>query len=76
MERFYSKVIKYRKAIMAVFAVMAVVSALMSQAVRKQEVKLSSLDLNGFTPGEAAELKRRWEDFKAMRDRMYAEAVK
>lgn len=49
----------------------AVVSALMSQAVRKQEVKLSSLDLNGFTPKEAAELKRRWEDFKAMRSRPY-----
>ena len=54
----------------------SVVSALMSQAVRKQEVKLSSLDLNGFTPKEAAELRRRWEEFKAMRDRMYAEAVK
>lgn len=54
----------------------AVVSALMSQAVRKQEVKLSSLDLNGFTPKEAAELRRRWEEFKAMRDKMYAEAVK
>ena len=54
----------------------AVVSALMSQAVRKQEVKLSSLDLNGFTPKEAAELKRRWEELKAMRDKMYADAVK
>lgn len=54
----------------------SVVSALMSQAVRKQEVKLSSLDLNGFTPKEAAELRRRWEEFKAMRDKMYAEAVK
>lgn len=54
----------------------AIVSALMSQAVRKQEVRLSSLDLNGFTPREAAELKRRWEDLKAMRDKMYANAVK
>ena len=54
----------------------AVVSALMSQAVRKQEVRLSSLDLNGFTPKEAAELRRRWEELKAMRDKMYAEAVK
>ena len=54
----------------------AVVSALMSQAVRKQEVRLSSLDLNGFTPKHAAELKRRWEEFKAMRDKQYAEAVK
>ncbi len=54
----------------------AVVSALMSQAVRKQEVKLSSLDLNGFTPKEAAELRRRWEELKAMRDKMYADAVK
>ena len=48
----------------------------MSQAVRKQEVKLSSLDLNGFTPKEAAELRRRWEEVKAMRDKMYAEAVR
>ena len=56
--------------------VSAVVSALMSQAVRKQEVRLSSLDLNGFTPKEAAELRRRWEELKAMRDKMYAEAVK
>ena len=54
----------------------AVVSALMSQAVRKQEVKLSSLDLNGFTPKEAAELRRRWEEVKAMRDKMYAESVR
>ena len=56
--------------------VSAVVSALMSQAVRKQEVRLSSLDLNGFTPKEAAELRRRWEELTAMRDKMYAEAVK
>ena len=56
--------------------VATVISALMSQAVRKQEVRISSLDLNGFTPREAAELKRRWEDFKAMRDAQYAAAVK
>ncbi len=54
----------------------AVIGALIGQAVRKQEVKLSSLDLNGFTPKEAAELRRRWEEFKAMRDKQYAEAVK
>ena len=56
--------------------VSTMISALMSQAVRKQEVKLSSLDLNGFTPREAAELKRRCEEFKAMRDAQYAAAVK
>lgn len=49
----------------------SVASALIGQAVRKQEVKLSSLDLNGFTPKEAAELKRRWEELKAMRARPY-----
>ena len=47
------------------------VSALMSQAVRKQEVKLSSLDLNGFTPIEAAELKRRVKEVREGRGNLY-----
>ena len=49
----------------------AIVSALMSQAVRKQEVRLSSVDLNGFTPREAAELRRRVNELKAIRSRPY-----
>ncbi|MBQ7216659.1 MAG: hypothetical protein IJP54_06475 [Synergistaceae bacterium] len=49
-----------------------VVSALMSQAVRKQELRISSLDINGFTPREAKELLRRWEEMKAMHDRQRA----
>ena len=49
----------------------AVVSALMSQAVRKQEVRLSSLDLNGFTPVEAAELKRRVKEVREGRGNLY-----
>ena len=49
----------------------AVVSALMSQAVRKQEVKLSSLDLNGFTPIEATELKRRVKEVREGRGTLY-----
>ena len=52
----------------------AVVSALMSQAVRKQEVKLSSLDLNGFTPIEAAELRRRVKEVREGRGRLYSMA--
>ena len=50
----------------------AIVSALMSQAVRKQEVKLSSLDLNGFTPREAAEIRRRVNEVKEGRGRLYS----
>ena len=50
----------------------AVMSALMSQAVRKQELRISSLDINGFTPREAKELLRRWEEMKAMHDRQRA----
>lgn len=49
----------------------AIVSALMSQAVRKQEVRLSSLDLNGFTPVEAAELKRRVKEVREGRGNLY-----
>lgn len=48
-----------------------VISALMSQAVRKQEVRISSLDVNGFTPREAAEILRRWKNFQAMQKRPY-----
>ena len=53
----------------------SVISALMSQAVRKQEIKVSSLDINGFTPREAKELLNRWEELKAMRDKMRAAEV-
>ena len=53
----------------------SVVSALMSQAVRKQELRISSLDINGFTPREAKELLRRWEEMKAMNDRQRAAAL-
>ena len=49
----------------------SVISALMSQAVRKQEIKVSSLDINGFTPKEAAELLRRWKAIQAMQKRPY-----
>ena len=42
----------------------AVITAMMGQAVRKQEVKLSSLDLNGFTPKEATELLRRVKEVR------------
>ena len=45
----------------------AVLNAMMKQAVRKQEIKISALDLNGFTPAEAAELKRRVHDVEAGR---------
>ncbi|MBQ7154579.1 MAG: hypothetical protein IJR85_03355 [Synergistaceae bacterium] len=53
----------------------AVICALMSQAVRKQALNISALDINGFTPREAKELLRRWEDLKAMRDRERAAAL-
>ena len=46
----------------------AVITALMSQAVRKQALNVSALDINGFTPREAKELLRRWEEMKARRD--------
>lgn len=49
----------------------AVLTALMGQAVRKQEVKLSSLDLNGFTPIEAAELRRRVREVSEGKGRLY-----
>ncbi len=43
-------------------------ASMMTQAVRKQEVKLSSLDVNGFTPKEAAELLRRYKALQEARD--------
>ena len=49
----------------------AVITALMGQVVRKQEVKLSSLDLNGFTPVEAAELRRRVKEVSEGKGKMY-----
>ncbi len=51
--------------------VATVISALMSQAVRKQEVRISSLDVNGFTPREAAEILRRWKSYQAMQKKPY-----
>lgn len=43
----------------------AVTLALVRQAVRSQSVSFSLRDENGFTPEEAAELKRRIRDVKA-----------
>jgi len=45
-------------------SVSSCVIAMMRQAVRQQGITLSMLDENGFTPYEAAELKRRAEDVK------------
>ena len=45
-------------------SVSSCIIALMRQAVRQQGITLSMLDENGFTPYEAAELKRRAEDVK------------
>lgn len=44
-------------------------ASMMQQAVRKQEVKLTSLDVNGFTPKEAAELLRRYREMKEAREK-------
>ncbi|MBQ7592797.1 MAG: type II toxin-antitoxin system RelB/DinJ family antitoxin [Synergistaceae bacterium] len=52
--------------------VSSAVIAMMKQAVRKQELKISTLDINGFTPSEAAELKRRADDVKAGRIKMHS----
>ena len=52
----------------------AVIGALIGQAVRKQEVKLSSLDLNGFTPKEAEELRRRVKEVSEGRGNLYLKA--
>ena len=49
----------------------AVIAALIRQAVRKQEVKLSPLDLNGFGPAEAAELRRRVKEVSEGRGALY-----
>lgn len=53
-------------------SVSSAMSAMIKQAVRKQELKLSALDINGFTPSEAAELKRRVEDVKAGKIKMHS----
>lgn len=45
-------------------SVSSCVIAMMRQAVRQQGITLSMLDENGFTPYEAAELKRRADDVK------------
>lgn len=45
-------------------SVSSCIIALMRQSVRQQGINLSMLDANGFTPVEAAELKRRAEDVK------------
>jgi len=45
-------------------SVSSCIIALMRQSVRQQGINLSMLDANGFTPMEAAELKRRAEDVK------------
>lgn len=50
----------------------AVLTALMGQVVRKQEIKLSALDLNGFTPAEAAELRRRVKEVSEGKGKLYA----
>ena len=42
----------------------AAINALVRQAVRQQGMSFSALDENGFSPAEAAELKRRAEDVK------------
>lgn len=42
------------------------INAMLRQAIRKQELKISSLDVNGFTPTEAKELLRRVKEFEAM----------
>ena len=50
----------------------AVIVALMNQAVRRQALNVTALDINGLTPREAKELLRRWEELKAMRDKARA----
>ena len=53
----------------------AVLNAMMRQAVRKQEIKISALDLNGLSPAEASELKRRADEVRAGRAKMYSSIV-
>ena len=68
--------IKTDKAMKAAFAELCndiglsmsgVLNAMMRQAVRKQKLELSTRDVNGMTPSEAAELKRRADEVKAGR---------
>lgn len=53
-------------------SVSSCVIAMMRQAVRQQGITLSMLDENGFTPYEAAELKRRADDVKNGHAERYA----
>ena len=50
--------------------VSTVINAMLRQAIRKQEINITTLDLNGLTPTEARELKRRYDDFKAAQAKM------
>lgn len=50
----------------------AAVNALIKQAVRQQGMSFSVLDENGFSPAEAAELKRRAEEVRAGRAKKHA----
>ena len=54
------------------FSMSSVLNAMMRQAVRKQKLELSTRDVNGMTPSEAAELKRRADEVKAGRVKMYS----
>ena len=47
----------------------AAILALVRQAVRSQSMTFSMRDANGFTPAEAAELKRRIDDVTAGNER-------
>lgn len=40
------------------------INAMLRQVIRKQEIKISSLDINGFTPTEAKELARRVKELQ------------
>ena len=40
------------------------INAMVRQAIRKQEIKISSLDINGFTPTEVKELMRRMKELQ------------
>ena len=53
-------------------SVSSCVLAMMRQAVRQQGITLSMLDENGFTPYEAAELKRRADDVRKGRAERHA----
>ena len=44
------------------------IDAMIAQVLRKQEIKISTLDINGFTRSEAKEIKRRIDEVQAMRE--------